>query len=121
MKVLSDITHIMQAYNDGVNSGNFVRYTDWRAIARHETGHVVEYFYHFDILSIAFTCANLTNRIELFDHLDKELSVYSTAYEDGREIISKSFSGYYSKTGNRFADCFVQKCIEIRDSLTKGR
>lgn len=85
---------------------------------------VVENLYGFDIMEIAFIYANTTNRIELFDYLDENLSVYSTAYEDGREIISESFSGYYSKVGNIFADSFVKKCIELKDKMDlsmKGR
>ena len=32
---------------------------------------------------------------------------YKDHYKDGREIMSESFSGYYSKVGNTVADAFV--------------
>ena len=41
------------------------------------------------------------------------LDFYSTELENGTEIISESFSGFYSNSGNGFADRYVKKCIEI--------
>lgn len=120
----SDIDKLEQDYIEQEKKGHFVSNTGWRSVVRHEVGHVVENLYGFDIMEIAFIYANTTNRIELFDYLDENLSVYSTAYEDGREIISESFSGYYSKVGNIFADSFVIKCIELKDKMDlsmKGR
>ena len=57
-----------------------------------------------------------TYHAEISSRLKHELSIYSAAYADGREIISESFSGYYSKAGNDFANAFVKRCLELRDS-----
>ena len=37
----SKLKKLKEYYLDGVKSGHFVSNTDWRAICRHETGHVV--------------------------------------------------------------------------------
>ncbi len=56
----------------------------------------------------------MKSKSEIFYRLGKELSIYSAAYNDGREIISESFSGYYSKVGNAIADEFCKQmpCVE---------
>ena len=69
----------------------------------------------FPIISIIEVCMLFSNRIMLFDYLAEEFSLYSTAYEDGREIISESFSAYYSSTNNRFAGLFIDSCIGLAD------
>ena len=114
----SDLERLQSEYKTRSNEGLFVSNTDWRAIARHETGHVVANLYHINPLDIAFEICNTLNRLELFERLGEELSLYSTAYEDGREIISECFSGHYSKADNCFSEQFVRKCFEI---TKKGR
>jgi hypothetical protein len=108
-----DIEKLRESYSKGEKEDQFVKGTDWRAVSRHETGHVVSNVYQLEALKIACECTGITNRIRLFDYLNKELSLYSTAYEDGREIISECFSGYYSKVGNCFANKYVNTCMEI--------
>ena len=44
---------------------------------------------------------------DILDILTDELSIYSTEYEDGREIISESFSAHYGGVNNSFADEYV--------------
>jgi hypothetical protein len=56
----------------------------------------------------------LNSKAEIFYRLGKELSIYSAAYNDGREVISESFSGYYSKVENAIANAFVSRCLEMR-------
>jgi hypothetical protein len=48
-----------------------------------------------------------------------ELSIYSAEYDDGREVISECFSGYYSKSGSEFAEQYVKRCLDIVSA--KGR
>ena len=55
----------------------------------------------------------MDSKTEVFYRLGKELSIYSAAYNDGREIISESFSGYYSKVGNVIANAFVSRCLAV--------
>ena len=42
--LFSDRNKLESEYLASVKDGDFVAGTDWRAICRHETGHVVEYF-----------------------------------------------------------------------------
>ena len=74
---------------------------------------MVANIYHIDSLTLIMEILNITSKAEMFYRLGKELSIYSVAYSDGREIISESFSGYYSKVGNRIADVFVNRCLTI--------
>ena len=110
-----DVKKLEKVYNEAVKEGDFVSGTDWRAIGRHEAGHVVQNFYQFDVLKIALMCLPSRQEAELFNKLETDLSVYSTAYEDGREIISESFSGFYGRVGNIFADHFVKECLKCKD------
>ena len=105
---------LKKAYSDAVEAGDFVAGTDWRAIGRHETGHVVANTYNIDSLGLIVEILDITSKAELFYRLGKELSIYSAAYSDGREIISESFSGYYSKVGNVIANAFVNRCLALR-------
>ena len=105
---------LKKAYCEAVDNGDFVAGTDWRAIARHETGHVVANAYHIDSLTVIMGILNMNSKAEIFYRLAKELSIYSAAYNDGREIISESFSGYYSKVENAIANAFVNRCLEMR-------
>ena len=43
------------------------------------------------------------SNVEVIRHVKENLSLYSAEYEDGREIISECFSGYYSRVNNSFA------------------
>ncbi len=110
----SNLKELEREYEEAVSEGRFVKGTDWRAIARHETGHVVAELYHVDPLSLTFELLQTRSRLAAFEYLTDELSVYSTEYEDGREIISECFSAYYSKVGNQFAEQFLQKVGEDR-------
>ena len=97
--------------------GRFVKGTDWRAIVRHEVGHVVANLYNIDPMDLAKKLKGINSTADVLDILTDELSMYSTEYNDGREIISECFSGYYSKAGNDFADIYVKTCID----RSKGR
>ncbi len=108
-----NIPLLKKAYSEAVTVGDFVAGTDWRAIGRHETGHVVANTYSIDSLKLIKDVLGLDSTADIFYHLGKKLSIYSAAYNDGREIISESFSGYYSKVGNAIADAFVSRCLEV--------
>ena len=114
----SNLKMMEEEYGEGVNSGRFVLGTDWRAISRHEVGHVVASIYHIDPLKLAMDVLNTKSHISAQEYLTHNLSIYSTEYEDGREIISESFSAYYSSTSNQFATEFVQEC---KSQIKEGR
>lgn len=44
---------------------------------------------------------------------DKKGITLELEYEDGREIISESFSGFYSMANNEFANEYVKECKRI--------
>ncbi len=106
----SNIQILINDYREGVQEGRFVSNTDWHSIIRHELGHVVANIYHIDSLKCALKILNTYSRIKVMEYLSDHLSLYSTEYEDGREIIAESFSAYYGHTGNVFAYAFVEAC-----------
>ena len=53
------------------------------------------------------------SNVEVIQYVKENLSLYSAEYDDGREIISECFSGYYSSVNNSFANGFVKRCIEL--------
>ena len=114
----SDMKILSKDYGEGVKEGRFVMGTDWRAIARHETGHVVASMYHIDPMKVAMYVLKTSAKSKVYGYLMDGLSIYSVEYRDGREIISESFSAFYGKTGNSFAKDFLEECRSISE---KGR
>ncbi len=108
----SNMEMLTREYSKCESDGRFVKGTDWRAIVRHEVGHVVANVYNIDPMDLAKELKETKRTAEILDILTDELSVYSTEYNDGREIISECFSGYYSNVGNTFADMYVKACID---------
>ena len=120
----SNLKMMEEEYGEGVNSGRFVSGTDWRAISRHEVGHVVASIYHIDSLKLAMDVLNTKNKADVYGFLYHELSIYSVEYADGREIISESFSAYYSDVRKAFVDGFIKissKTAEIICTPLKSR
>ena len=120
----SDRKILSEAYKESAEKGHFVSNTDWRSVARHEAGHVVENFYGFDIFAITSEILGTNNIPDMLSKLRNEVSLYSAMYLDFREVISESFSGFYGKSGNKFTTEFVNKCIEIKENVIlpkKGR
>ena len=109
----ADVDEMQHEYLDGVAKGRFVKGTDWRAIARHEGGHVVANLYHIKPMEIAHTIRAGKSRARILEDLEGDLSLYSAEYEDGREIISECFSAFYSKTANSFAEEYIALCKEV--------
>lgn len=114
-KSFSDLAALNAEYKEAVNDGRFVKGTDWHAIIRHELGHVVANIYNLNPMSIAKSILHNEDEVDILDILTDSLSVYSTEYNDGRELISESFSGYYSRVHNEFANAFVRKCINLTE------
>ena len=107
-----DLDRLKESYAEDVRIGRFVKNTDWRSVARHETGHVVANVYHIDEISFARRLLGTTNIPSILERLHKELSIYSAEYLDCREVISECFSDHYSKAGNVLADRYVVMCLE---------
>lgn len=113
----SNLQILIDDYNEGVEEGRFVKGTDWHSVIKHEIGHVVAHVYHLNPMEIAMSLLNTKSRLRVLDELTDTLSIYSTEYEDGREIISECFSGYYSNSNNSFSKMFVEECKNI---ISKG-
>ena len=71
----SNLKRLKVEYKAAVDRGDFVANTDWRAVVRHETGHVVEFFYGFDIMGIALGLLGLKSKTRFAPKLMKELSL----------------------------------------------
>lgn len=112
--LFSDVEYLKTEYSLAVSQGKFVKDTDYRAIIRHELGHVVSNIYRFSSLEIAKDILKTNSCVEVIEYVKENLSLYSAEYKDGREIISECFSGYYSNVNNCFAKDFVKRCIELR-------
>lgn len=109
----SNLEILKTDYDEGVAENRFVRNTNWRSVIKHEVGHVVANIYKLKPMDIAMDILGMEKEIQVLEYLTDALSLYSTELEDGTEIISESFSGFYSNSGNGFADRYVKKCIEI--------
>lgn len=112
----ANLDRLKENYLEGVQSGHFVQGTDWRAIARHETGHVVDNIYSIEPLELGMEILGVDYMPKMYSILKRELSEYSAMYIDGREIVSECFAGYYGKVQNDFANAFVKKCMEIAET-----
>lgn len=89
-------------YQKLVDSGWFVKGTDYRSIIRHEVGHVVENKYGLNGLEAVKNVTGIKSDVEAMDIVGKELSDY--AYGVDGEIVSECFSGAYSSgKKNEFA------------------
>ena len=108
----SNIEVLEEEYDSAIAEGRFVSDTNWRSISRHEVGHVVAYAYSIDPLEVAKEIMKTGSSVQVRYRIGKELSLYAAEYEDGREFISESFSGYYSGTDNAIATEFVKRCLE---------
>ena len=117
----SNLEMLISDYNEAVQANRFVKETDWHSIIRHEIGHVVANLYHIDAMKIAKQILNTNSDLKVLDVLADELSLYSVEFDDGREIISEAFSGYYSNTDTVFSKKFVNECIRLSEQTnSKG-
>lgn len=99
-----DTKRLAEEYQKLVDSGWFVKGTDYRSIIRHEVGHVVVNKYRLDGLETAKAVTGAKSKAITLHTVKKELSEYAASYEDGTEIVSEAFSGVYSSTEpNEFA------------------
>lgn len=113
----SNIDILITDYNEGVSERRFVKNTDWHSVIKHEVGHVVANLYHLKPMEIAKRVLKTDSKLKVLDELTDLLSIYSTELEDGTEIISESFSGYYGNANNTFANAYVAECQRI---IAKG-
>lgn len=107
----SNIEILSVEYDNAVKENRFVKGTNWRSIIRHELGHIVANKYGIKPMQIAKNVLKTNSELKVLEQLADELSLYSVEYEDGREIISEAFSGYYSNANNDFANEYVKSIL----------
>jgi|GEM_PF-5983839 len=93
-----------------VESGWFVKGTDYHSIIYHEFGHLVGSKYKIDCLEIAGQILKIENQDDILEYVSKNLSKYAGNIPDGCEIISEAFSSYMNGENNDFALKFLKKC-----------
>ena len=110
---------LQREYSQLVDEGWFAKGTDYHSIIRHEMGHVVANLHGINSLEIAKQITGIQSSTELMPFIESNLSQYSVAYADGREIISECFSSVFgSSEPSEFALKFVEECATIK---MKGR
>lgn len=102
-------------YKKAMESGWFVKGTDYHAIVHHEFGHVIADVYKLDSLKIACEITGM-KPFDLFPWLYDNLSQYSAGYLDGGEIISEVFADMSTGNPCEFSRKFYDKVWE----LTRG-
>lgn len=109
-----DTDRLESEYEELVGDHMFVAGTNYRAIIKHEMGHVVANTYDLDLVEIAKKVLE-TNRVaDILEYCNNNLSEYSAAYADCSEIISECFASVYnSSIDNTFALNFVKECDRI--------
>lgn len=109
-----DTVRLAEEYDKLVESGWFVKGTDYHAIIKHEMGHVVANVYDIDIMSVAEKVTGLKEPAAILDFFEENLSEYASKYADGGEIISECFASVYGSTEtNKFALQFVEECDKL--------
>ena len=115
----SNLEMLITEYDNAVSENRFVQGTTWRSIIRHELGHIVANKYNIKPMQVAKILLETNSNLRVLEILADELSLYSTEYPDGREIISEAFSGYYSNADNEFAKKFVKYILSEMEIIEK--
>ena len=118
-KAFRNTERLAEEYKKLVDDGWFVKGTDWRAIIKHEFGHVVANCYKIDGMAIAKMALQTESKVKVLDYCMSNLSEYSAASKNGAEIIAECFASVYNSSDkNSFALTFVEECANL--ILKKG-
>lgn len=101
--IFNNKDYLEREYQMMTDMGTFVKETSYRSVIRHEVGHVVANIYGLNPMNIAKQVLQMNTENDVLEYVMNNLSLYAAEYEDGREIISESFSAYYSGVDNLFA------------------
>jgi len=108
---------LAKEYSAAVDDKKFVENTTFTGILCHELGHRFALLHpEIDYLSLAKDVVNDINldyNGDVIDFVFENLSQYSASFDDGREIISECFSGYFGGSGNLFALKYIEKLVKI--------
>ncbi|MCR5059710.1 MAG: phage minor capsid protein [Saccharofermentans sp.] len=108
-------------YSVLADGGLFVKGTNSSAIICHELGH------KFSMIHPEINCRAIAEKImrrlspdykgDLMQYLAENLSNYSAGFEDGSEIISECFAGYFGGSNNEFALNYIRELVKM---IAKG-
>lgn len=108
-----DVQRLSEEYDKSVKDHWFVQGTDYRSVIRHEIGHYIAQKRGItgeDCIKAVMSITGVKTADEALIEASKNLSDYAALYEDGREIISESFSGAFSSgEPNQFALNVLEK------------
>ncbi len=105
---------LISEYNKLVSDGWFTSGTSYRAIIKHEMGHVIDNTYRFNSNNIAKEILQTDTKLDLYKRLPIELSEYAAGFDDGGEIISEVFAEVYDSKNPR---TFALKFKEYIDNI----
>ncbi|NRT90038.1 hypothetical protein [Clostridium beijerinckii] len=102
-------------YSKLSEDGWFTPNTSYRAIVKHEMGHVVHDTYNINTISIGKDILGIKDNKELFELLESKLSRYSSDFSDGSEILSEVFAEFYdSRKPREFSLKFMEKLDKLK-------
>ena len=107
-----DVNLLRTEYQKLVDTGFFVKSTDYRAIIHHEFGHVVTDVYKIDPMQIACKITG-KSRLETIEYVKTALSKYSAKLADGSEIIAEVFADISTGKPSEFSQKFYAEVLKI--------
>ena len=94
---------LAEEYQKLVDESWFVKGTSYHSIVIHEMGHMYANVHKIDIMKICKEILKTDKDSIVLEYVQKNLSVYSSAFMNGAEIISEVFSSYFG--GNPKKKC----------------
>lgn len=102
---------LAEEYQKLVDEGWFVNGTTYHSIVIHEMGHMYANVHKIDIMKICKEILKTDKDSIVLEYVQKNLSVYSSAFMNGAEIISEVFSSYFGGNPKEFEKSFIQKLL----------
>ena len=102
---------LAEEYQKLVYESWFVKGTSYHSIVIHEMGHMYANVHKIDIMKICKEILKTDKDSIVLEYVQKNLSVYSSAFMNGAEIISEVFSSYFGGNPKEFEKSFIQKLL----------
>ena len=108
-------SRLQEEYEKLLERKHFPAGTSYRALIKHEMGHVIDNHYDdIDPMEIAKLVSGKQSSAEVIDYVKKHLSKYSADQADGSEIISEVFAEVFdSAHPSEFSLKYVEECNRI--------
>lgn len=105
---------LAREYKKLADEGWFVPGTSYEAVIYHELGHRYASRNKISGMRIARAIIGSKDKTRIEFEVEKLLSKYAIAYENGSEIVSEVFSAWFSDTGNKFAEQVMRRILDLR-------